>query len=946
MARRRWLALAFSLVLLGSEQAVLALELKGTSPGVGAPKRRACRGRGKKRRACMRAALDRPGGDRPGPGFIPDDGRGPGGGGGGGGRGGVVEQCDPPEAGLVATCLRGDAHVDEIETWLFNTVLVRGCGRFVIHHRSGNALLGVRATCPAQDDLPGPNGARVGCPVERVPDLEHVLDRDIDAGGTFDFPEEPGFRDRQFPALGGEQPDEPAWVLALRGCGLDKVRQVTVSGDGVSATLVSPNAIVGWPVPLSSQASGSSSPIRIETPKGFGRDTLSTAFVRFEAAAGAEPVTRRQITVHFADGGSQVLDAVELVVARNGDVDTIEPAEVRWEDRPPFTLRGQHLGNAALVPRPCVRNPQVVLNPEDRLIVSATLYCPREVADPWQPEHVSVVNDPSCRCSLAAYDDLLSVYHELPKAPFSYGASVEVGPNLEYLAEHPAVVGDSLSQGFYGGAIKPDTQRWAYPQVVATQMGSASRIEQNLIRIGPGVEDAVKTLLPHLFGLPPDAVNVLDPPQGENVELAVGTGVTTDQPAHTGIAGMDYTNVLRTSGRCLDTQATADDPVVLRDPPDGDSSLRYDQRLATVCSDGDVECCAPDPECHAPRPWLDVQLGLACSRRTPIEMMELTRPTFVFASAGANHFLACATHTKVDECIELDRFYRDSAEVFRRLRRIDTVRGGVVFGVPPLSRIDFLVEDAAGAGRHAFWKRADEIDGAAELLDASEMARLTAMIDEANAHLARLASLNGYAFVNSTEVFDRLHNVGVPIVDPSTGTQICRVGPHVPTLTLERDPFPGADAGCGMVGLDAIHPGRLGHSIMANEIIRGINAHYDVDIPVIGGAALFALWQADSLNQDPVDIRAFLSGEPPTACLAAVVEFQVAMSTAPACALTFGALCPVTLAAAVSGAADLAECHEALIREAVRDSFKKIDREPEPKICWGGADGGVCHFAQ
>jgi hypothetical protein len=149
-----------------------------------------------------------------------------------------------------------------------------------------------------------------------------------------------------------------------------------------------------------------------------------------------------------------------------------------------------------------------------------------------------------------------------------------------------------------------------------------------------------------------------------------------------------------------------------------------------------------------------------------------------------------------------------------------------------------------------------------------------------------------------------------------------------------------------MFGLDAEHPGKLGHGIMANEIVKVLNEFYGVDIPTLGAADFFSLWQADTLNQDPVDIRAFLTGDPPTACLAALAELSITLSTAPACGMTLGALCPFTLAAAIAAAGDTVECYESVIREAVRDVFSQIDREPEPKHCWGGADGGVCHFVQ
>jgi hypothetical protein len=223
--------------------------------------------------------------------------------------------------------------------------------------------------------------------------------------------------------------------------------------------------------------------------------------------------------------------------------------------------------------------------------------------------------------------------------------------------------------------------------------------------------------------------------------------------------------------------------------------------------------------------------------------------------------------------------------------------------------------------------------------------RLVALVDEANRHLAHLAALNGYVFVSSTDAFDALANVGLPLIDPATGNEMCRVRPVFATKTLDRDPFPGNDAGCGMFGLDGVHPNQLGHAVMANMMIGAIDAFYGVDIPPLSNAELFDIWLADSLNQDPVDMRAFLTGDPPTACIAAALEVSATLSTAPLCALTMGGLCPATLATAIAAAGDGLECYEAVIREVVRDSFNKVDRAADPQWCWGGQDGGASRFA-
>src|SRR5581483_3334485 len=376
-----------------------------------------------------------------------------------------------------------------------------------------------------------------------------------------------------------------------------------------------------------------------------------------------------------------------------------QPAAVRWEDLVRLRFTGASIGNAALAGPPCAERATVARSTETSLDVDARLFCPRTVTDPETGE-VAVVNQPSCSCTPVAYDRLLSIYTELAKLPFSYiksGGTIAVGPNLDYLGSKPGAIGDSLSQGVYGIAVKPAAQMWAYPHVVVAQMGGTT-MSQNLIKAGPGPEDAIKTFLEPKYGPAPNEIfdlahlvdgseiPVLELQQDEIVGVlsddGIALGGSTPTPMHTGISGMDYTNVLRTSGQCLDETQSGLQPVTFF--PVSSPEVAYNSGEET-----------PDlASCHCrkggPKPWPEVQLGLACGTQTPIEILEEQKPTFVFASAAANHFLSCAVHTKARDCVEMDRFLRDSSEVFRRLRRIDSVRGGVVFGVPPLARIAYL----------------------------------------------------------------------------------------------------------------------------------------------------------------------------------------------------------------------------------------------------------------
>ncbi|MCB1318688.1 MAG: hypothetical protein KDK34_00460, partial [Leptospiraceae bacterium] len=60
----------------------------------------------------------------------------------------------------------------------------------------------------------------------------------------------------------------------------------------------------------------------------------------------------------------------------------------------------------------------------------------------------------------------------------------------------------------------------------------------------------------------------------------------------------------------------------------------------------------------------------------------------------------------------------------------------------------------------------------------------------------------------------------------------------------------------GIFGLDGVHPNRYGHAVLANELIKSINAEYGVSIPQVSE---YSAWYYDTLNRSPVDLKGFLS---------------------------------------------------------------------------------------
>ncbi|MCB1179758.1 MAG: hypothetical protein KDK36_19430, partial [Leptospiraceae bacterium] len=189
----------------------------------------------------------------------------------------------------------------------------------------------------------------------------------------------------------------------------------------------------------------------------------------------------------------------------------------------------------------------------------------------------------------------------------------------------PGVIGDSLSQGFYGVTVEKKSQEWAYPVLVSKQAGSS--ISYNVLK-GP-------------------YVNLEDVLKGDCGPFCIAGSViggnesTVSLPSHAGITGAEYTNVLRTSGTCEDITATKWERQWY-----WATWYWYTYRWVQV-----ADCQEPD-KFH--------QYGLR-GAGTQMEVMEKVKPTFLFGTAGANHVLCTALHTSLD-CLDEARFKRDVRE--------------------------------------------------------------------------------------------------------------------------------------------------------------------------------------------------------------------------------------------------------------------------------------------
>ncbi len=391
---------------------------------------------------------------------------------------------------------------------------------------------------------------------------------------------------------------------------------------------------------------------------------------------------------------------------------------------------------------------------------------------------------------------------------FASGLSAQT---ISQLFAKPGAIGDSLSQGFYGASVERKTQDWAYPVLISKMAGS--NLSYNYLK-GPylNLEDVLKgdcgvfCIAGALIG---------------------GNDGTVSLPTHAGITGADYTNALYTSGKCQDINATKWEKEWY-----WAKWYWYTYRWVQV-----ADCQEPD-KYH--------RLGLRDSG-TQIQVMEKVRPSFVFGSVGANHVLCTALGVSL-ACLDEPRFRRDIPEAFRRLRNISSVRGGVVFTVPNVTAIAYLepYRDPQGrasyTGLKAFYRTG--VSSPDHVLDANEVATITTFLTKLNDELRNQAAASNYAVTDAKAIFDDIKQNGRPIRSSSGWS---------PGSAAANWPLPGRP---GVFGLDGVHPNKYGHAVLANELIKSINAKYGVNIGMIDE---YAAWYYDSLNRSPVDLKNFLS---------------------------------------------------------------------------------------
>ncbi|TGM83389.1 hypothetical protein EHR00_09895 [Leptospira levettii] len=373
------------------------------------------------------------------------------------------------------------------------------------------------------------------------------------------------------------------------------------------------------------------------------------------------------------------------------------------------------------------------------------------------------------------------------------------------------VVGDSLSQGFFGVTVEKKTQDWAYPVLVSKQAGAS--VSYNVLK-GPFVN--LEDVLKWDCGIFCIAESIIG-----------GNKSTVSLPSHAGITGAEYTTLLKTSGKCEDITATKQAKEWY-----WAKWYWYTYRWVTV-----ADCKEPD-KFH--------RFGLR-DAGTQAQVMEKVKPTFLFGSAGANHVLCTALHTSTD-CLDEARFKRDIREFFRRMAAMGSLKGGVLFTVPNVTAIAFLepYKDPSGranySGLKAFFR--NSVSNPNQVLDANEIGTISNFLNMLNNEIKAQAATMRFAVADLRVIFDDLKENGRPIRSASGWS---------PGNARANWPLPNQP---GVFGLDGVHPNMYGHSLFANELIKAINTRYGYSIPQVSE---YTAWYYDTLNRNPVDLKKFLT---------------------------------------------------------------------------------------
>lgn len=378
-------------------------------------------------------------------------------------------------------------------------------------------------------------------------------------------------------------------------------------------------------------------------------------------------------------------------------------------------------------------------------------------------------------------------------------------PPVDPLFTSYVALGNSLTAGFQSGGINDSTQRQAYPVLLAQQMRTAFTI--------PSLAEP---------GCPPPIDSF---PQGTRV----GNGTSTTCAFRSQVQGVAVLNNVAVPG------AASLDP----SSPVGTGG---GGALTTFILGG----------------------------KTQVQRALDAHPTFVSIWIGNNDVLPAALSGVLSDSLGAAvspgitteaTFEKNYNAMMNGLLAGGTVKGGVLIGVvnvanapiffpaavlfadptivPTLSAvvgapitvdtsctpatqslIDFQLFSAMRAGAVPDTIACHPLAGHANLLgdlyvlDAGEIATVTAAVAGYNAFIQQTATTNGWAYFDPNPTLQSLRETG----------QI----PILPDVTQPTKAFGD------YISLDGIHPSATTHRLLANLLIAAINGQYDTDIPTIG----------------------------------------------------------------------------------------------------------------
>ena len=238
------------------------------------------------------------------------------------------------------------------------------------------------------------------------------------------------------------------------------------------------------------------------------------AWIQIRVKDHADPGLRR-LRLVFDDGNHQDLTQIGLYVGRNGEASVTSvyyPGHNKYLVENPASIHSVQggmikdpnsfspearllfngvwpLGEAMLYDNDgdletrCMFPPEateeaISSNTEEQIILRGRFIYRKQYPqanDPFDRCQGLSIFDKNMQAAIRAYQQITHISDQTfnyLRDPFGReeGPDFIIGPSTESLLSRPGILGDSLSQGVYGGTVEPKTQHWAFPSRILEQM--------------------------------------------------------------------------------------------------------------------------------------------------------------------------------------------------------------------------------------------------------------------------------------------------------------------------------------------------------------------------------------------------------------------------------------------------------------------------------------------